>query len=104
MKAPLPTREQVLATGTKIEFIVCPLCSKNRKLTRYKGEQVRFDSYDFDRPIIQIRYGGGRGSGFWMNEAESLTIQQIIDDPTYEDILNQIREQCTLILERTRKG
>jgi hypothetical protein len=92
-------KRRVIAEGTKIQQVVCPLCSMNRTLYRH-GERIRFDNFDFNRIMLQIRYAGGRDSGFYINEAESKTFDDIKDDPAYADLIAQIKATCKNILER----
>ena len=94
------TREEVLAEGTRMEFFVCPLCAMNRKVTNKNGERMRFDRVDLNTALVlQVRYGGGIGSGFPMNEAESMTIEQVIQTKEYGDIITQIKVQCQEIVD-----
>ena len=103
IKAPL-SREDVMASGTRIEFFVCPLCCMNRKLHRFARvgveEKISFDRLDFDRAILQIRYGGGRGSGFYMDRSQSQTLGELVESGEQSDLIDQIRATCKRILEK----
>lgn len=91
---------RALTYGTKTEYIVCPLCLLNRTITKHDKGRVRFDQLDFNRFMLQVRYAGGRGSGFFINEAESKTFDDIKDDPEYADLIEQIKQTCFKILKR----
>ena len=95
------TREEVLATGTRMESFVCPLCALNRPVTTKKGDRVKFDKVDLDEAIIlQVRYAGGLSSGFPVSREESLIFEQIIESNEYNDIIRQIEEKCKEIIEK----
>ena len=68
-------RNKALSQGTRVEFITCPLCGRNRPLEMW-GNEVRFEVKP-DYAIIQVRYGGGRGSGFFLNENESVKLEEM---------------------------
>ena len=93
-------KRRVLAEGARIEYIACPLCCQNRTITKHDKGRVRFDQLDFNRFILQVRYGGGSNSGFYINEAESKTFDEIKDDPEYADLIEQIKATCIKVLER----
>ena len=95
------TREEVLATGTRMESFVCLLCALNRPVATKKGERIRFNKVDLDEAIIlQVRYAGGLGSGFPVSHEESLNLDQIIESNEYNDIIRQIEEKCKEIIEK----
>ncbi len=98
-KDPDQKREEVLATGTEVRYMVCPLCGMNKSLKKYLSGQIAFTNIDFGRMhIVQVRRGGGRGRGFYLDRDSSLLISEIKDDPEYQAILQQIIEQCKNIL------
>jgi len=100
-----PTREEVLASGTRMESFVCPLCALNRPVTIKSGERVKFDKVDLEEAIIlQVRYAGGLSSGFPVSHEESMTLEQIIESNEYNDIIEQIKEKCEEILEKIEKS
>lgn len=93
-------KRRVIAEGTKMENIVCPMCCQNRVLNKSDKGRVRFDQLDFNRYILQVRYTCGGGSGFYMNESESKTFDEIKNDPEYSDLIEQIKQTCFKILKR----
>ena len=100
----------------QIEYVVCPLCGRNRVIeVKDKGE-VRWDFWDKETsPIIQIREGGGSksledippeerrkyqlrkyrgkmpGSGFKL--VQNITWQEAEKIETYKSILEKIKIQ-----------
>lgn len=110
------TREEkraiALSEGREYLYIACPLCSQNRILQRggiisgSKGKSGRasFSSFDFDgsegKFFIQVRKNaGGRGGGFWLDDSQSLTFAEAKESPEYQEILEEIKEQCKKILK-----
>jgi hypothetical protein len=76
----------------------------NRILYKNEKGRINFDNFDLEKSFfIQIRYGGGRGSGFWLNAAESMRISDAIKDKEYIDLLNQIKAQCQAIINYFNK-
>ena len=94
------TREQVLASGTRFEMIVCPICVKSVKLTRYNGERARFDKFDFEKTFIDVRYGGGLASGFYRSDEESMTLEEAIKTQDYGDLIQQLKSKCQEIIDK----
>lgn len=92
------TREERKAkamSGRRVEFLTCPLCGFNRPLETYKGGakfQVRPDY-----AIIQVRYGGGRGSGFFLSLEESTKLDKLKE--SYPDIYLNLKEQVDKLHE-----
>ena len=105
----------------EVIYIVCPMCGLNRPLnktgasaiarglpiTEIKG-RIRFDQIELDRaPIVQIReretgpetkprMTRGGGSGFVFKEG--MTLEQIKDNPEYNDIVSQLKDTANKIL------
>ncbi len=86
--------------GTPVTYIVCPCCSMNRVLERTslksagkdKLGPVVWDNFDLETsPIIQIRVGGGRGSGFKHNTM--ITWKEAEERGLYNEHLEEIRKQ-----------
>ena len=106
----------------EVIYITCPLCGMNRVLkktgagaiargvtiTEIKG-RIRFDHIDLAAaPIVQIREreegpervkrmrrGGGTGFVF----KEGLTLNEIKDNPKYQDLIEQMKLTAGNILE-----
>ena len=47
---------------TRLEFMVCPLCSRSQPIMskRWTDPEIRFDYWDKKSALIQIREGGER--------------------------------------------
>ena len=83
-------KQHALAFGTRVLYIVCPLCGRNRPLNPHEREQTRFEVKP-DFALIQVRYGGGKGSGFFLKEEESLSIEEVKEQ--YPDLYENLKEQ-----------
>lgn len=89
-------------------WLVCPFCGMSRKLIKSGTEAKkplsevkgvpRFDVVNpKDSPFIDIRdVSGGRGSGFPRIDYKSL--ESVLDDPEYADLIEQLYSHCTTIL------
>lgn len=101
----------------RVEYIVCPLCGMNRVLRSHKRadkgkpEIVRFNHARLpeieEMDILQIREGGGkqvgtgggpgsgkgsaRGIGF--RKVGGMTLEEIMNDPEYDSILEDLKAQ-----------
>ena len=84
-------RKAKALSGTKVLYLTCPLCGLNRPLTTYKGD-TRFQVKP-DYAIIQVRYGGGRGIGFFLSEGESIKLEDMRS--TYPEVLDNLKEQIS---------
>ena len=86
-------REKAFATGRWLWFLACPTCGHNKPLKRHEREDTRFE-VTLDFPILQRRYGGGPGVGWFLAPDESLTLQQLknSEDPEHEAIFANIQE------------
>lgn len=106
----------------EVIYIVCPLCGMNRVLekkgtgaiargvtiTEIKG-RIRFDHIDLaTAPIVQIRERAegpektkrmrrGGGSGFVFKEG--FTLNEVKDNPEYQDLIEQVKLTARNILE-----
>lgn len=87
-------RAQALS-GTKVLYLTCPLCGLNRPLKTYKGS-TQFQVKP-DYAIIQVRYGGGRGIGFFLSEEESIKLEDLRD--THPKVFDNLKEQITILHE-----
>ena len=82
----------------QVEYLTCPICTFNRPLRKYVEGDLKLTDTDVETLLfIQVREGGGRGSGF--RRIGGLTIDEVKQDPQYSELLEQLREQCTKILE-----
>ena len=96
---PEEKKARVLAEGTSIEYVVCPLCGLNRVLDKHSKGRVRWDRVDPEQALIlQVRYGGGWSSGFHLEEERSMTLDMMASDPRYRGIVKAIRDQAARLL------
>ena len=95
----------------KKDYIVCPLCGWNRVLESEKrdkkGKTFRWPIVDLGTFfMVQVREGGGKkagsgakgrgkapGSGFHLIPKESLTLQEVRNNPKYTEILGEVKAQ-----------
>lgn len=92
-------RDQVVREGySEIHYFTCPLCGKSHPM-KYKNSILRSDHLDIELgELLQVRYAGGRGSGFYKDPSQSKTLLQVKEDPQYADLIEQIKTKCTKIL------
>ena len=88
-------RARALAEGARVEFLTCPLCGLNRPLQRW-GRPTRFQVRP-DYAIIQVRYGGGRGMGFFLSENESTKLEDL--RRTHPEIFDNLKDEITKLYE-----
>ena len=101
--------------------MVCPLCARNRKIlsSRWKDPEIRWDFWNENNPLIQIREGGGkrkategaeflplgvkvgRGSapGAGWPTVQTLTLAEAIEDPEYRKYILAMFEQIKKVKE-----
>ncbi len=85
----------------KIEYVVCPLCGRNRVLKLKDKGEARFPGYESTKedfsvdytPMLQVREGGGRGSGFNLLPGDSFTLSEMLDKEEYKDLLADLAGQ-----------
>lgn len=82
-------RKAKAMAGTRILYLTCPLCGLNRPLKTYKGD-TKFQIKP-DYAIIQVRYGGGRGVGFFLSQDESIKLEELRG--TYPEVLENLKHQ-----------
>ena len=102
-------KAKALADGKKVIYLACPLCGRNRPLKSHTLGRAAFQ-FDPEHKIIQVRYGGGRftteekddkghsigvGLGFFINEAESLTLEEMKEQ--YPVIIENMKEEVERI-------
>jgi len=88
-------RKTKAAGGARVLYLTCPLCGLNRPLETYKGSSKFQVKPDY--AIIQVRYGGGRGIGFFLNEGESVKLPELRS--AYPEVLENLREQIQELYE-----
>lgn len=78
-------------------WVVCPLCSRNRKLTTHDKGEISFSSFEPETsPCIDFRdISGGRGIGF--PRIGSLTLEEMKGREEYRELLVEIRDQAKRI-------
>lgn len=86
--------------GSEVMYFSCPLCGFNRPLNKYLSGDVKFINIDLDRfNVLVTRVGGGLGSGFFRVDEKSFLLREVKQMPEYRELLDQLKEQCTKILE-----
>jgi hypothetical protein len=71
----------------------------NRVLEKHGKGRVRWDTVDPEKALIlQVRCGGGYGSGFYLDEERSLTLQMMVRTSKYNAMGMAIRDQAARIL------
>ena len=87
----------------RVEYIVCPTCGRNRVMeTKKKGKIGWPNDINLETTLLlQVREGGGRGSGFHLVEDESLTLPEMIEDGGYEDVLEGMKQQLLRVIKQS---
>lgn len=88
-------KAEALATGTRVLYLTCPLCGLNRPLDTYKGRADFEVKPDF--AIIQVRYGGGRGRGFFLSEDESVNLEGLKEE--FPEVFDNLKEEIEKLYE-----
>lgn len=98
-------KEIALKEGKPFVYVTCPLCGLNRILHKHEKGRIRFGNFDLKKGyFIQVRYvRGGRGSGFWLNPEESLTLKDAIPLQEYRDLLLQIKKRSQELVRVLKK-
>jgi hypothetical protein len=87
-------KARLLLEGTPVTYVVCPLCGMNRVLEKHAKGRVRWDAVDPEKALVlQVRFGGGRDSGFYLDESKSLTMKAMYSNPDYRQIVEAILSQ-----------
>jgi len=97
----------------RFAMIVCPLCSRSRKLvaTRWEDPEAssRWDFWDEDSPVIQIREGGGKKSSNELTEEERRLLakpqpfEEALKDPQYRPYILKMFDQIEKIYRIIQK-
>lgn len=111
----------------EVVYIVCPMCGMNRVLEKkassalarsmdvseVKG-RIRFDHVDLENGIIvQVRERvegkeqvsrRGRGGGMGFPLKRGMTLEQMIAQPKYRDLIDQIRESAQKIIDKLEES
>ena len=82
-------KSKAYASGSRVEYVTCPLCGRNRPLIMWNKE-TRFEVKP-DYAIIQVRYGGGRGSGFFLSESESVKLDRLKQE--YPELFENLKSE-----------
>ena len=88
-------KAKALTDGARVEYLSCPLCGRNQPLNTYKGQTLFQVKPDY--AIIQVRYGGGRGIGFFLVLEESTTIEDLRSE--YPEVADNLKEQISRLYE-----
>lgn len=88
-------KAEALSRGARVLYLTCPLCGLNRPLETYKGT-TRFEVKP-DYAVIQVRYGGGRGIGFFLSEDESIKLEDLRS--THPEVMDNLKEQIEQLHE-----
>jgi len=89
-KASYEERKAKAMSGRKVLYLTCPLCGLNRPLESYKGRAAFEVKPDY--AIIQVRYGGGRGIGFFLSQGESIKLEELKEQ--YPEVLRNLKAQA----------
>ncbi len=93
---------------TKIEYCVCPMCARNRVVQSKDKGRIRWDLVDPSQvKLLQVReqhprVKGGSCEGFTLIESDCLTIEEMIDNPEYADLIEGIKNQTLRIVQTLR--
>ena len=81
------------------EYIVCPLCARNRVIKSKDKGYIRWDYVDLkSAPLLQVRDDtGGRGSGFPL--LTSKTLAEISQDPAYSQVIEGMKQQIIKLVK-----
>ena len=103
----------------QIEYVVCPLCGRNRVLERKEKGMLGWPNgvpLDLNSTfLLQVREGGGKksgvggrgyrgsapGSGFHLVESESLTLSQMLENGSHEEILAGLKAQLLNVMKQS---
>ena len=82
-------KQRAFAEGVKTLFVTCALCGRNRPMHDRWGKNAEFIVKP-DYFLIQARYSYGRGSGFFLKDDESLSVDQVKKE--YPEIYDNIKK------------
>lgn len=93
-------RQKALTEGTRIDFMVCPVCGMGRSTKRHLSGPPKFIEATPDTLFMQARYGGGYGRGFFTNEDESITLEQAKEHyPDHYEALKKAVKHLAALLD-----
>ena len=101
--------------GQEIEYIVCPLCGRNRVLATVRKGRTRWDFFDPESGVlVQIRGAGGKlpteeqppdqpkgrgaAAAIGFPITRGLTWEEAAADPGYADQIEAIKAQLSKLL------
>ena len=95
------------------EYLSCIYCGRTKPVNTLRSDLNRFDNFDIAWKILQIRTqaaGPGRGhtraklnakgqehGGFKLVQGEGLSIEELVEDPTYADLVDGIKRRIIKI-------
>lgn len=108
--SPSQRKDRALSQGSEFHYVICPMCSMNRILNKSgiiasrkgKSGTASFSNYNFGIFIQSRRNAGGRGGGFYLDEGSSISWEDAKSMPEYQDLFEEIKNQCKRILEELK--
>jgi len=102
----------------KVEYVVCPVCGRNRVLETKRKGRLKWIKTPFDLQVtflLQTREGGGKkagytgrrgrgsapGSGFKLVPEDSLTLPEMIASGDYVDVLEGMKAQILRVVKQS---
>lgn len=105
----------------RFSTMVCPLCARSRPTysKTWRDPEIRWDFWNEDSPIIQIREGGGKKKkeisetntgkkrgwtpGYGFPTVETLTLEEALNNPEYEKYIKTMFSQIEKIYKIMQK-
>ena len=93
----------------KVEYCVCPMCGRNRVVKTEKKGRIKWDLVEpLTAKILQVReqhprVKGGKCEGFTTVESDCLMLEEMKDNPEYQDIIDGIKNQTLKLVETLLK-
>lgn len=94
----------------ELEYTKCVVCGWTRPIERKGTKRIqrdqspdkrytfRYDVVDLgNAAFVSIRECGGRGKGF--KEIRKITLQEAVEDDTYEELRESLKNQCVEVLK-----
>ena len=103
----------------KVEYVVCPLCGRNRVLETHAKGRIGWPNgtpLNLRRTkLLQVREGGGKksgemgkgyrgsaqGSGFHLVPEDCLTLPEMIESHAYDVVLSEMKDQLIRIVRQS---